>query len=742
VRARIHNDYWKWIVWLFILILLNAIALGAGRGGRRGDGRPSSDSGRQPDQAQQSSPPAAPQQSPAPVRESRSASRSESRSRPAEVSPSVSPSVSQTSPSRVEVRSSSRPTSRSRAVYSESPSRTVEHSRPVRHEVIVAPSSQSLNVSSPQNTVQASPPSTVERNTQVRHNRTVEVKQIQSDPGSNSASSVSRPARRDRLIETIGITADNTRTTPQPDSRSDSNRQAHGRVERTDGSQSKDRNNKINSWPSVTTVDTAKSQETTVSVSSPSKSEGTKVSNRSDNSRNTRNGTVIRHEGRRSEDRNIEPVVVKTEDIKAQPQKSRLSRTDGQRPDNNDRALKTPSQDRTQTPSVIASKTDNQARTHRNNDSESQGRRSDSRWSKLRSKINDEAGRDMRSRDGRTDRHDRIQSDEHRGRVVVNNNNIHVERGDREDHRRPHVSRHLVSDIGHIRNDHRWNSCGSSFTSHWSDRSCGRIVLAPYHDYYGISYYYPSYHRKYLFVSLGGYWPYSYRYQRYYWYGCHPYYWYGSDVVLSPSPVVYDYTTTYNYYTTPAAVTTTEAAVTTELAEDATATDTPLPQTQADINFANAVNAFEEGRYDNATELFREALLQSPEDEVLPFTYTQALFATGDYALAAYVLRETMAKMPADEPAIYFPRGLYKDDQILVNQIAQLESAIVIEPFSTDYQLLLGYQYLGIAQWDKAVNALEQAARNPLNAGVVTKLLDIAEKMEKDVQPTVTAPQS
>ena len=118
----------------------------------------------------------------------------------------------------------------------------------------------------------------------------------------------------------------------------------------------------------------------------------------------------------------------------------------------------------------------------------------------------------------------------------------------------------------------------------------------------------------------------------------------------------------------------------------------------------------------------------------MPFTYTQALFASGDYALAAYVLREAMTKMPADEPAIYFPRGLYKDDQILLAQIAQLESAIAIEPFSTDYQLLLGYQYLGIAQWDKAVNALAQAARNPLNTGVVTKLVDIAEKMEKDTQ--------
>jgi hypothetical protein len=56
-----------------------------------------------------------------------------------------------------------------------------------------------------------------------------------------------------------------------------------------------------------------------------------------------------------------------------------------------------------------------------------------------------------------------------------------------------------------------------------------------------------------------------------------------------------------------------------------------------------------------------------------------------------------------------------------------LEGAITI-----DYQLLLGYQCLGIGQWDKAVNAMEQASRNQLNVDVVTKLLDIAEKMEKD----------
>jgi hypothetical protein len=851
VRVQIHNEHWKWIVWLFILTLLNAIALAAGRGGYRGD-RPSSGPAQQPDQARQSPQPAATPQ-PAPARESRSASQPAPQPRRTETttsatqsdaprgevrSPRQSDRNNQAASSQNQVRTveSSRPVrhevivapssqsmdvsssgtvtrsvslgttertvrpGRNRTVEvkqvqseqggnsvsptssplrrdrvtetigivadnsktplsqgslsdsnrlprgnrvdsSQSQPQIVERSRPVRHEVIVAPNSQSLNVSSSQAVVQTSPSNTVEKSTQVKRDRTVEAKQVQSEQGGNSVLPTSSPLRRDRVTETIGIVADNTKTKPQQDSRSDSNRQARSRVEITNQPQSKESKSSTITSSSVTAADTGKSKETAVSSASQPKSDRSKTQIHSDNSRNIHNGTVIRYEGKKSEDRKVEPVVVKTEDITIQPRRSRPSQPDGQQPDHGDQSIKPRSKDISQTPSVIASRTDGLERAHRNVDPESPGRQSDSRWSRLRSKINDQADRDTRSRDGRTDRDDRIRQDENRGRVVVNNNNISVERGGRDDHQRPYVSRHLFSDIGHIRNDHRWNSCGSSFTFRWSDSSCGRVILSPYHNNYGISYYYPSYHRKYLFVSLGGYWPYSYRYQRYYWYGCHPYYWYGSDVVLSPSPVVYDYTT-YNYYTTPAAVTTTEAAVTTDLAEDAAATDTPLPQTQADINFAGAVNAFEEGRYENATELFREALLQAPEDEIMPFTYTQALFASGNYALAAYVLREAMAKMPSDEPAIYFPRGLYKDDQTLVNQIAQLESAIVIEPFSTDYQLLLGYQYLGIAQWDKAVYALEQAARNPLNTGVVTKLLDIAEKMEKDVQPTVTAPQS
>ena len=83
-------------------------------------------------------------------------------------------------------------------------------------------------------------------------------------------------------------------------------------------------------------------------------------------------------------------------------------------------------------------------------------------------------------------------------------------------------------------------------------RMCHRIIWPRYH--YPVYYswgphatfgcVYPYYHRKYVFVSLGGYWPFGYSYLRYYWYGWHPYAWYGYYPV--PREATYD---TYNYYT-------------------------------------------------------------------------------------------------------------------------------------------------------------------------------------------------
>lgn len=170
-----------------------------------------------------------------------------------------------------------------------------------------------------------------------------------------------------------------------------------------------------------------------------------------------------------------------------------------------------------------------------------------------------------------------------------------------------------------------------------------------------------------------------------------------------------------------------------ELGEpDPSKMDEPEYESVADLCFARAVELFEAENYGDAVLQLREAVSVSPDDIVLPFTYSQALFANGDYAHAASVLREAIAQIPDDELTVYYPRGLYKDEAILTEQIKQLEAAAGKEPFNSDYQLLLGYQYLGTGELDKAHQPLTEAAEGIANASTAGKLLELAAKLETE----------
>ena len=152
---------------------------------------------------------------------------------------------------------------------------------------------------------------------------------------------------------------------------------------------------------------------------------------------------------------------------------------------------------------------------------------------------------------------------------------------------------------------------------------------------------------------------------------------------------------TYNYYTTEPSPSgygfTGSAQPYYDLGNpDPDKVDVPESEIAADLCFANAVDLFETGNYADAVLQLQEAVSLSPDDIVLPFTYAQALFANGDYAHAASVLREAIAQIPEDELTIYYPRGLYKDDATLTQQIEQLKTATKKELFDSDYQLLLG----------------------------------------------------
>jgi thioredoxin-like negative regulator of GroEL len=263
-------------------------------------------------------------------------------------------------------------------------------------------------------------------------------------------------------------------------------------------------------------------------------------------------------------------------------------------------------------------------------------------------------------------------------------------------------------------------------------------VCYPYGSYFSFHYVWPYYQRQYLWVSLGGWWPYDYSYMRYYWYGWHPYLWYGYY------PVPYEvggYGDSYNYYTynyypgDGSAIAQSEQPVDPSTwAEVQQKLDQqkaqPAAQTLADTRFEEGVQSFEAGNFGAAAEKFAEAMSLAPEDMILPYAYAQALFADGHYSKAAEVLRTALQKVTPEKEGVFFPRGLYANDDVLYGQIEKLVDKADLNNKDSDLQLLLGYNLLGVGETGYARDALEQASQDPKNAESAQILLNVLEKME------------
>jgi len=253
----------------------------------------------------------------------------------------------------------------------------------------------------------------------------------------------------------------------------------------------------------------------------------------------------------------------------------------------------------------------------------------------------------------------------------------------------------------------------------WPD--CCHPICYDWGPPFTFSYFWPYYHRRFVFISLGGYWP-CYTYRRYYWYGWHPYCWHG---YYPPEYVIAGNTYNYYYYNTgPRNEELNEANK--KLEEKAPVK--PADENQADRDFEAGVKAFDAGDYATATAKFHDAMQLSPEDIVMPFAHVQALFASGQYQNAADALREALLKSSPEQEGVFYPRGLYSDESVLTGQIEQLSEAVEKDHFNAKMRLLLGYQLLGIGKLDEAAGHLENARLNSETNKAATLLIDVLEK--------------
>jgi tetratricopeptide (TPR) repeat protein len=247
-----------------------------------------------------------------------------------------------------------------------------------------------------------------------------------------------------------------------------------------------------------------------------------------------------------------------------------------------------------------------------------------------------------------------------------------------------------------------------------------RSIYYDYGPYYRWGYVWPYHHRRYVFVSLGGWWPY-YTYRRYYWYPSHYYAWYGRY----PDEYVVERGDTHNYYTYNYYYDSEKPRL-----EEKPEEKPPEPdeETQADRCFDEGVKAFENGNYARAVERFQDALELASDDIVLPFAYAQALFAKGRYEKAAEALREALSKAPPQKEGAFYPRGLYLDADILNEQIDKLSRAVRLT-LDADLQLLLGYQLLGMGRFDEAIEPLQNAQQDEGNHQAATLLMTLLDKL-------------
>ena len=156
----------------------------------------------------------------------------------------------------------------------------------------------------------------------------------------------------------------------------------------------------------------------------------------------------------------------------------------------------------------------------------------------------------------------------------------------------------------------------------------------------------------------------------------------------------------------------------------------PAEVTLVDTYFEEAVKGFEAGNYDRAVEKFARAMELAPNDMVLPFAYSQALMANRQYSRAAEVLRAALAKVKPEKEGVFYPRGLYPKEELLVAQIDDLAEKAELFSSDADLQLLLGYQLLGIGQVDQALAPLMFAGRDMVNAEAAGVLLKLLEKIK------------
>lgn len=117
--------------------------------------------------------------------------------------------------------------------------------------------------------------------------------------------------------------------------------------------------------------------------------------------------------------------------------------------------------------------------------------------------------------------------------------------------------------------------------------------------------------------------------------------------------------------------------------------------------------AFADGRFDTAAQLYARAVQYAPGQGILHLILADALFAIGDYSPSAAHLRTALALDPFLVATVFDKHALYTDPADFDRQLATLELFLQEHPLVEDARLLLAFNLLFGGRSAAAVDLLE-----------------------------------
>ena len=153
--------------------------------------------------------------------------------------------------------------------------------------------------------------------------------------------------------------------------------------------------------------------------------------------------------------------------------------------------------------------------------------------------------------------------------------------------------------------------------------------------------------------------------------------------------------------------------------------------------------AFAMGRYEDAANLWRHALVDDPTNGALVLLLAQAQFQLGNWDEAAGAVQQASRMLPEDNwgAVVSNYEELYSNKQDYTNQLKKLEQARNDDPESPSLRFLLGYHFGFLGYPKQSIREFDKALEVAPKDEVASKMREMmAAKLDEGSKSQAQAP--